>query len=277
MLVLVAETAGCSKAASVLPTPTSTSTKTPDLVATHPSAILATPTPAPYPAGTKLILISYDILNLELDPIMGCLQGINTFSFVLYDDGQLIFKEEGIFKESYLSQEAVDNLISQIEATGYFEVKGDGMPENDPIYIVPTKQSGPIYETVAVKGKRVSVNYPLREYLIPPVKQTLELILKYRPPDSHIYEPEYMGVRIFLDYLEAEAWMGTPIAPVDEWPSNLPPLSSLMNASDENYYGYIDSTVNQKIKGLFRVYPSHRVFIEDGLEYHIVTCVYLPR
>jgi hypothetical protein len=74
MLVLVIETAGCGKVESILLTPTSVPAKTPASTAIYPSAFFATPTPAPYPAGTRPILISYDISNLELDPTMGCLK-----------------------------------------------------------------------------------------------------------------------------------------------------------------------------------------------------------
>jgi hypothetical protein len=239
--------------------------------------ITTTLTPAPYPAEPKRILISYKISDLAADSEILCMKGNNTFSFVLYEDGQLIFKEEGIFKEAYLPQEAVDNLLSQVETTGYFEVKGDGTLENDPIYIEPPNgQSGPIYETVTVKNKEVSVNYPLREYLATPIKQTLELILKYSPPESHIYEPDYVGFWVFPSNtnIGTEAWIATPIATVNEWPSTLPALSSVEYAMDWNY-GYINNEITPNIKELFDVYPSIKVFKEDDMNYYVIPCVYL--
>jgi len=271
------------------PTPQSVKTLTPISVATFTAQPSQTSTPTltsttlptltSTPIPPKPILISYRVTGGDGgDEVNDCLLWFYEYSFVLYEDGQLIFKDGNELKESFLSKREIDDLLNEIAKTNFFQVDGTGdLRERDPIYQDPPDQvgDGGAGEYLTVKSKTIFVYLPLRDYLVEPVKQTLDVILGYHPPDSHPYKPDRLWLWIFpvVNSENVDWGVATPIPPVEEWPHTIAPLSELVN--DYNY-ALLESEEVLSVVNLFGLYPSSRVFREGNREFYVVACPVLP-
>ena len=61
-----------------------------------------------------------------MDEISACLDGDDTYRFVLNRDGHLIRFDETRYLEARISQAEIDKLLSEIDATGFSSLTGDG-------------------------------------------------------------------------------------------------------------------------------------------------------
>jgi hypothetical protein len=248
---------------------------------TSSSTFRARPTPTLTPVPRKPVLVSYRVTSGDIgDETYSCLLWRDSYSFVLYEDGQVILLGENGLSETVLSQTDIDSLLQQIDHTGFFQVEGTGeLREKDPIYDVPTSLQvgdGAGYEEISVKRKTVSVYFPLMEYAIEPVKQTLELIRGYRPNDLKPYAPQRLWLWIFnITGKDLDWQIATPVPPVEVWPSELPSLLVLEELTDNNYAVIEGESITPTAK-LFSRYPSMRIFKEGAMEYLVMACPLLP-
>jgi hypothetical protein len=246
------------------------------------TATITSPPPSvtPFQILSKPELISYTFLGADgVSPEMSCLIGYD-YEFKLYDDGQLLFFESSIVWESYLTETEVQDLMTQIEQTGFLDLEGTGeLREEDPIYenAPDNVETGAAGLILKVKDKRIETDWVLKDYLVEPINQTFEIISSYRPEESHIYSPDQIFLWIFpIEDSESINWsQATPIPPIQEWPESITSLDALMMSTGDYFafIGGVDANVIYEIHGFF---PSSKVYTQNGQEYYVVACPIEP-
>jgi len=243
-----------------------------------PSPIPRSPTPIPIPSKPELI--SYTILGGDgSSPEIGCLLG-DDYLFKLYNDGQLLYFDSSMVRESYLSEIEVQELMSRIERTGFLDVEGTGeLREKDPIYenAPASVGDGGAGSFLAINDKRIVIYGALKGYLIEPINQAFEIISSFRPEESHIYSPDLIFLWIFpIDDSESINWYpATPIPPIQEWPETIRSLDDLL-LSGGDYYAYIGGSESKTISEIHGFFPSGKVYTENDQEYYVVACPVEP-
>ena len=210
---------------------------------------------------------------------MECLLGLD-YQFSLYEDRQLIFLEDSLARESFLSEEDIESLLSRIEETGINSIEGTGeLRELDPIYNDPPEfvETGGGGFFLKVWNREFHVELGFTEYLVDPIRSTRNIIDSYRPNDSHLYTPNEIYLWVFpIDSSKNIDWYpSTPIPPIQEWPDNITSLDDLMASYGSNYADIPTYEAVPIIK-LFRVFPSGRVFTQHGQEYYVIACPITP-
>ena len=247
---------------------------------TTPSLTPLPPSQTPTQLPSKSELISYTILGGDgSSPEIGCLLG-HDYLFKLYGDGQLIYLDSSIVRESYLSETEVQELLSQIAGTGFFDVNGTGeLREEDPIYenapaFVETGSAG---HFLRVKDKEIETDNALKEYLTESISQTFEIISSFTPEESHIYSPDLILLWIFpIENSDSMDWYpATPIPPIQEWPGTISSLQALM-LSEGDYYAFIGGLDSKTIFEIHGFFPSGKVYTDNGQEYYVVACPVEP-
>jgi hypothetical protein len=256
---------------SKTPTPISSPTLTPSLVETQ--------TPIP----TKPVLVSYSILGGDGgDEFSECLLWEYENSLVIYEDGQLIILGDHGLETTALTSDQIQQLMSQIEETGFFEVDGTGeLREHDPIYEIDQSiqvGDGGSYIQITVEDRTIWIYKPIEEYVIKPISNTLEIIRSYQPSGLTQYNPDKLWLKIWrLPHPSGDIdWqIATPIAPIELWPSLLPPLNNLLYDENFGQVLFVDKQA-EVIKDYYPQFPSGRVFNDLNREYYVVVCPELP-
>ena len=90
-------------------------------------------TPTPTASTAASIPISNDVVvsllidaSDGMDDMSACLAANDIYRFVLYQDGRLIKFDGFQYVETRISQAQMDNFLSDIEATGFSSLSGDG-------------------------------------------------------------------------------------------------------------------------------------------------------
>ncbi len=90
-------------------------------------------TPAPTPSTEASIPFSNDVVvsftiraSDGMDEMSACLAANDIYRFVLYRDGRLIKFDGFQYVGTRISQGEIDNFLSDIEATGFSSLRGDG-------------------------------------------------------------------------------------------------------------------------------------------------------
>lgn len=166
----------------------STITPVPTIAATimpSPSPVLPTrtakPLPTPPPTPKPYLIDLYQGAGDGVDEIYICKAVYSPFPrFILYEDGQLIFYDEGKLWEVFLTSLEISDLLGKIEASGFFEI-GNSFEEQ---YNLPNDiqyGSGGWGLGISVNGKSASVHPELTQYLKQPIKDTISIIQTYQP------------------------------------------------------------------------------------------------
>jgi len=284
----------------------STSTSSPISTLTVEPTQTQTPIPsATYtPWATKDVLAQFGIFGGDGGWIDAAFIGSDVPKWVLYTDGQLIFKKEDNrgfwFEETTLTVPQMCAFLSQIEKSGFFSLEIDNSsqskyPTDNPIYkFDDTAQFsvGAPYYVLQVNGskhRQIHVYSDYVQYLIPEAKQVFDLFNNYSPPSKlTTYQAQYLVLRIeegvqVPDYL-------TPEPMIQEWSVDLPPLELLQKENIEIEGSPFFSNgsvpeitnvliVGEQIKSIFEAFGnrlSYRFFQYGNQMYGIVARPFLP-
>lgn len=180
-------------------------------------------TPTPTSSIAASIPLSNDVVvsfiigaSDGMDDKSACLAANDIYRFVLYQDGRLIKYDGFQYVETRISQAEMDNFLSDIEATGFSSLSGDGDQyiENAPPPSFRDTWGG----SVTVKETTITVTPGQSDYLVEPVTRTLEMIKNYRPANLQPYVPESVSLWVFLDEnIRLGLANPTPEPPVLKW------------------------------------------------------------
>ncbi len=238
--------------------------------ATNISESTFTITPTVGPAETP-ILISYEQDgNDSIDKFTGCLIGINTFSFVLYSNGRVVLSDGSKFMETTISPAEIEKLLMDIELTGYFAVKGNG----DEFTSHPPTSSfvGNSTQFITVKEKTFAITAGEYQYLIEPIKATVQIIKEYKPQGLTPYVPERLYVWVYpIQDTALTGYSPTPTPPMLEWSYQSIPLDTLV------FMPYDPSKIisDKQLQFLMqevKTVPAYRMVLQNGQHYLIMTC-----
>ena len=227
--------------------------------------------PSSTPFVENSILVSYEHDgNDSIDRFTGCLIGLNTLSFVLYANGRVVLFDGSQFMESTISQTEVQQLLADIESTGFFSVKGNG----DEFVSPPPTSSfvGSSMQFITVIKKTFTVTAGQYQYLVEPIKETIEIVRQYKPPRLAPYVPDklYLWVYPTQDTLLTN-FNPTPTPPTLEWAHESIPLDTLVFEP----YGP-EKTISDKYLRFFmqevKTVPVYRMVKQNGQHYLIMAC-----
>jgi hypothetical protein len=242
-------------------------------------------TPIPFDPSVKQILIEYGIFGGDGGSDTDIYYGRAMPNFVLYTDGQLILKTPNDLLQKALSSNEVCTLLSNIKATGFFEVAegdtSDWMETHKPIYqsvsATPDVGEGGIYEDILVNGeshRQVEIYYALKDYLIEPVQRVYDLITNYRPDGLVPYRPKQVALWIEPIFPSGRT-SDTPTPTPQTWPTTLPALTSLVAPSDRGP-AQLNGANALQVQKLFKQLPGDGVFIDQGRPYLVIARPLLP-
>jgi hypothetical protein len=152
-----------------------------------------------------------------MDDMSTCLAANDIYRFVLYRDGRLIKFDGFQYIETKISQAEMEDFLSDIGATGFSSLRGDGDQyiENAPAPSYIDTWGG----SITVNETKITVASGQSDYLVEPVTKTLQIMENYRPANLQPYVPE--SVRLWA-FPEGSIDLGlanpTPEPPVLNWP-----------------------------------------------------------
>ena len=206
-----------------------------------------------------------------MDEKSACLGAYDTYRFVLYGNGQLIRFDEGQFMETSISPAEIDDLLSEVESTGFASLAGDGDQyiENAPAPNFADTWGG----SITVQGKTIAVTPGQSDYLTEPVTKTLEIIENYQPGNWQPYAPASVSLWVFMeDSIDLGTANPTPEPPVLKWSVddiNLEHLlTDLATSKPQVISGDSLTFLIQQLKHT----PVVRQVEQNGRNYLIVVC-----
>jgi len=161
-------------------------------------------TPTPATSIAVSIPISNDVVvsfiidaSDGMDDMSACLASNDTYRFVLFQDGRLIKFDGFQYVTTKISQAEMDDFLSDIGATGFSSLRGDGDQyiENAPPPSFIDTWGG----SVTVNETTITVTPGQSDHLVEPVTKTLGIIENYKPANLQPYAPESVGLWVFLD------------------------------------------------------------------------------
>ena len=227
--------------------------------------------PSSTPILDNSILISYEQDgNDSIDRFTGCLIGLDTFSLVLYSSGRIVLFDGSQFMETTISPAKIAKLLMEIESTGYFAVKGNG----DEFISPPPTSSfvGSSMQFITVKEKTFAIAAGEYQYLIEPIKETIQIVRQYKPQGLTPYVPERLYVWVYPIQDTAFAnYSPTPTPPILEWPYESIPLDTLVFTPNSTST-IISDRYLQFLMQEVKIVPAYRMVQQNGQHYLIMTC-----
>ena len=158
---------------------------------------LTTPTASSIPVSNDVVVSFVIGASDGMDDMSACFAANDFYRFVLYQDGRLIKFDGFQYVETRISQAEMDNFLSDIEATGFSSVSGDGdqYKENTSLPSFGDTWGG----SVTVKETTITVAPGQSDYLVEPVTKALEMIEIYRPANLQPYAPQSVRLWVFLE------------------------------------------------------------------------------
>jgi len=249
----------CVPAKPSAPTQTSTMLET----TPTPTPIIITPinTASPIPTPTFLplltptatntqrpFLISYTYYSDGGDDLSTCLQGVARPLFILYEDGELIVLRNG-YKHTTLSQNEINVLLNNIEATGLFERSEKEYSEGR--------------DELMINGKRYYLAFDTPHS--DPLWKVFDIVINFQPENLSRYTPENLLLEIYqIDELKSiERFFPQPTPDIQNWKKS--PLHEFgevwQTISGENVPKVIDQ---------FNNFPDFRIF-QEGNKYYVAS------
>jgi hypothetical protein len=231
----------------------------------------ATSTPAPMPISNDVVVSFMIGASDGMDAMSACLAANDIYRFVLYQDGRLIKFDGFQYVETRISQAQMEDFLSDIEATGFASLSGDGDQyiENAPPPSFKDTWGG----SVTVNETTITITPGQSGYLVEPVTKTLKIIENYRPASLQPYAPESIGIWVFQ---EESIRLGlanpTPEPPVLKWAVDEIKLDDLLSdlsaSKPEVVSGETSSFVMRQVKHI----PVVRRVEQNGQNYLVMVC-----
>jgi len=247
-----------------------------------PQTLLPTNTPRLEPTSTSNPLSNDDVIvsfildaSDGMDEISACLAAHDSYRFVLHRNGQLIRFDQGRYWETRISQAEIDTLLSEIEATGFPSLTGDGdqYTQDDP----PPSFINPWGGSITVHDKTIMITPGQSDYLVEPVTKTRELLDDYRPDNLQLYLPESINLWV---YLEQNFSLGnanpTPEPPVLKWPVDEINLENLLTDPATSEPPVISGDFLSFLMEQLKYVPALRWVEQNGEKYLVIVCPKFP-
>lgn len=217
------------------------------------------------------ILLSYEYdANDSIDKYTACLIGLDTFSFILYENGRVILFDESKFVETTIPQTEIKKLLAAIESTGFFLINGSG---DEFISIPPTPFFvGESMQIIIVKGKKFAITAREYQYLVEPIKETIQIVREYKPLGTTPYIPDKLYIWAYpIQDTAFTNYDPTPTPPTLEWSYESIPLDTLVFKLNDPSKIISDEYL-QFIMQEFKTVPAYRMVKQNGQHYLIMTC-----
>lgn len=251
----------------VPPALTAIPTFTPGWTRTPSSAQVRRASPTPYPTPKPYLIKLVQGGGDGVDEIYHCMAVYAPYPrFALYEDGQLLFYEDGKFWEAFLTRAEIDRLLEQIKETGYFQL-GDSLEDHYDLPEGTQYGEGGWGISISVQGKGVYIHPQLEQYLVKPIREVTSILQNYRPREAaRPYLPRKMELwAVPMD----SGYFSTPEAPVEapDWPETLPELKKFyIGLSEKETEFLLDADY-------FSGVPELRLFHQDGITYWVAACL----
>lgn len=206
-----------------------------------------------------------------MDEMSACLAANDTYRFVLYGDGNLIMFDGVQYLETRISHAEIDELLSEIEATGFSSIIGDGDQyiQNAPTPSFVNTWGG----SITVNEKTITITPGQSDYLVKPVKKALEIVENYRPKNLQLYAPESISLWVFL---EESIRLGlanpTPEPPFLNWLVDDISLDNLLTDPATSKPRVISGAPLSFLMGQLKHVPALRWVEQNGQKYLVVLC-----
>ena len=235
-------------------------------------------TPTPIPSTTESTPFSNDVVaSFSIDASDGsngmsaCLAANDIDRFVLYQDGRLIKFDGFQYVETRISQAEMDKFLSDIEATGFTSLSGDGDQyiENAPPPIFRDTWGG----SLTVNETTITVTPGQSAYLVEPVTKTLELMENYKPANLQSYAPESVSLWVFQEEsIDLGLANPTPEPPVLRWPADEINLNGLLTDLSDSKPPVISGEALSFVMGQVKRIPVVRRVEQNSQNYLVVVC-----
>jgi len=235
-------------------------------------------TPSPTTSTEESIPFSNDVVvsfiigaSDGMDDTSACLAANDIYRFVLYQDGRLIKFDGFQYVETRISQVEMDNFLSDIEATGFSSLRGDGDQyiENAPPPSFIDTWGG----SVTVHNTTITITPGQSDYLVEPMTKTLEIIENYKPAILQPYAPESVSLWVFL---EESISLGlanpTPEPPVLKWSLDEINLNDLLTDPATSKPEVISGETLSFVMGQVIHIPVVRRVEQNNQNYLVVVC-----
>lgn len=210
-----------------------------------------------------------------MDEKSACLAAHDIYRFVLYGDGHLITFDGVQYLETKISQAEIGELLSEIEATGFSSLSGNGdqYTQNSP----PPSFIDPWGGSITVNDKTITVTPGQSDYLVEPVIQTLNIIENYKPENLKPYAPESATLWVYRD---EDIVLGianpTPEPPVLKWTVEQIDLNKLLIDLATSKPQVVAGDSLSFLIGQLEHVPVVRRVEQNGQLYLIVLCPNFP-
>lgn len=248
-----------------------------------PTTIPSATSPQPTPGPIKPILIELGNIGGDGGTSYDLILGRGTPSIILYTDGQLLISGEryGVqdwYVQKMLSVSEMCTLLGRIRAMGFFSVKGTGQSyPGDPIYqtseFFGDGAGGYILHVNGKPSKWVFIYGPAMGNLVPEVKAVYQLISSYHPSGMKPFVPDRIILRV--EQHPGEDWFYPTPPPPQPWPSELPPLVTLLKEQPEGREIVLEGQSAALILRLMHL-PDSGFFTENSETYFVVGRPLLP-
>lgn len=206
-----------------------------------------------------------------MDELSACQAGNDFYRFVLYQDGRLIMFEGFQYVETKISQAEMGNFLSDILATGFSSLRGDGDQ------YIENVTSASFIDTwggsVTVNETNITITPGQSDNLVESVTMVLEIIENYKPANLQPYAPE--SVRLWV-FLEESISLGlanpTPEHPVLIWSVDEINLNDLLTDLATSKPIVISGETSSFVMRQVKYIPVIRRVEQNGQNYLVVVC-----
>lgn len=226
-------------------------------------------TPSPQPENPVLISRT-NYSGDGIDEFTSCLRGLDTYNFVLYQDGHLIISQVN-YLETIIPQAVIDELMNEIQATGFFNLTG-----KDDQYIINAPTALPSGwswgSRITVKETSISLRGDISsDYEVEAIKKTKQLINDFIPLDLKPYKPNTVLLYVVLiDNSSFDEYDPKPLPPLLHWPRNKLQLDTLST----EFVNIVSGEPLEFLMEQIQTIPTFRMVEQDSKYYLVNVCPY---
>lgn len=224
------------------------------------------PTLTPSPLPENPILISRVFFGGDgVDEITSCLHNNGYYSLVLYKDGHLI-TFDGIYNETVIPNKKIEKLLSDIKATGFYELQGNGDQYGKDAPTPPAQHYGT--ETLTINGKNITFEDTMYAYEAESIKKTRQLISNFVPSNMEPYQPDHLLLWVMpVDNPSFDNYQPKPYPPLLHWQADAIAL---------NTFGFPSNLISHRevkfIMQQIKAIPDYRMVEQDKQYYLVAIC-----